>query len=59
MIVGLIGEGQEIHLGEEAGLIQWNQAIASSEAQWHVHCPTKVANYSLLPIRCILSMHWT
>lgn len=44
MMVGLIGEGQEIYVGEEAGLIQWNDAIAKSRAQWHVHCPTKVAN---------------
>jgi len=24
LMVALIGEGQEIHLGEESGLAQWN-----------------------------------
>jgi hypothetical protein len=43
MMVGLIGEGQEIHLGEEAGLGQWNQAIAAAGGNWTVHCPTKLA----------------
>lgn len=43
LMVGLIGEGQEIHVGEEAGLVQWNQAIAASPHQWTVHCPTHVA----------------
>lgn len=42
MIVGLIGEGQEIHLGEEAGLGQWNDAIASAGGRWIVHCPSKL-----------------
>jgi len=43
LMVGLIGEGQEIHVGEEAGLAQWNQAIAASEHNWTVHCPAHVA----------------
>ena len=30
LMVGLIGEGQEIYLGEEAGLAQWNDAIAKT-----------------------------
>jgi hypothetical protein len=44
MMIGLIGEGQEIHIGEEAGLIQWNQAIQSSNASWIVSCPSKVVD---------------
>lgn len=44
LMVGLIGEGQEIHLGEESGLIQWNDAIADSNVKWIVHCPEKIAN---------------
>lgn len=44
LMVGLIGEGQEIHLGEEAGLAQWNAAIASCTQPWIVHCPAKIAN---------------
>lgn len=41
VVVGLIGQGQEIHVGEEGGLIQWRQAIESSPApgQWTVHGP--------------------
>ena len=44
LMVGLIGEGQEIHLGEEAGLTQWNHAIASMSQPWIVHCPGKVSH---------------
>jgi hypothetical protein len=44
MVVGLIGEGQEIHLGEEAGLGQWNDAIRSMSEPWTVHCPAHVAH---------------
>jgi hypothetical protein len=47
MIVGLIGEGQEIHLGEEAGLGQWNDALKTVGEHWIVHCPSKVANLFL------------
>ena len=43
LMVGLIGEGQEIHIGEEAGLAQWNDAIAKSGERWTVHCPRKIA----------------
>jgi DUF2075 family protein len=43
MVVGLIGEGQEIHLGEEAGLSQWNDAIAAVGGAWTIHCPPKLA----------------
>lgn len=43
-MVGLIGEGQEISWGEEAGLAQWNQAIKSVDLSWIVHCPTHVAD---------------
>jgi hypothetical protein len=30
MVLALIGEGQEIHLGEEAGMAQWNDALAAT-----------------------------
>lgn len=41
VVVGLIGGGQEIHTGEEAGTIQWAQAIARSprRQEWSVHAP--------------------
>lgn len=42
LMVGLIGEGQEIHLGEESGLVQWNDAIKETNNEWTVHCPKKV-----------------
>jgi hypothetical protein len=44
LMVGLIGEGQEIYLGEEAGLTQWNDAIARTSDSWTVHCPRKIAD---------------
>jgi hypothetical protein len=39
VVIGLIGGGQEIHKGEEAGVAQWTRAIeASGRAQeWSVH----------------------
>lgn len=43
VMVGLIGEGQEIHIGEEAGLVQWNEAIRQVGGRWTVHCPARVA----------------
>jgi hypothetical protein len=45
MMVGLIGEGQEIHLGEEAGLEQWNRALAAVQGKWTVHCPEALADH--------------
>ncbi|MDH7492241.1 MAG: DUF2075 domain-containing protein, partial [Methanolinea sp.] len=43
-MVALIGEGQEIHLGEESGLGQWNEAIRKMKMPWIVHCPSKIAS---------------
>jgi hypothetical protein len=43
MLVGLIGEGQEIHLGEEGGLKLWSDAIEASGGDWTIHCPNHVA----------------
>ena len=45
MMVGLIGQGQEIHVGEEAGLQQWNDAIAAMKRPWVVHCPDTVSHF--------------
>jgi DUF2075 family protein len=44
MVVALIGEGQEIHVGEEAGLAQWNDALGKMKLPWTVHCPQKIAS---------------
>ena len=44
VLVGLIGSGQEIHVGEEAGLGQWRTALekAGGPGSWTVHAPRKV-----------------
>lgn len=44
VLVGLIGSGQEIHTGEEGGLVQWRRAVESSpkSAEWTVHVPAAV-----------------
>ena len=44
VVVGLIGEGQEIHEGEEAGIGQWRTALegAGNDSQWYVHGPPGV-----------------
>jgi hypothetical protein len=41
VVVGLIGSGQEIHVGEEAGIGQWRDAVerAPTPSSWTVHCP--------------------
>jgi hypothetical protein len=56
-LVGLIGEGQEIHLGEEAGLGQWNEAIRRSNQPWVVHCPSHVAGVFKAASRVEASEH--
>ncbi len=45
MVLGLVGEGQEIHKGEEAGLSQWADAIRhnTNSEQWEVHAAPKLA----------------
>jgi hypothetical protein len=43
VLVGLIGGGQEIHLGEEEGLIQWRDALESSPQDWTIHAPENLA----------------
>ncbi len=44
VVIGLIGTGQEIHVGEEAGLGQWRRAIEGSKtpSNWTVHAPAQV-----------------
>jgi hypothetical protein len=45
-VIGLIGSGQEIHIGEEGGLIQWRQAVEGSvnPRAWIVHGPPQVCD---------------
>lgn len=44
-LVGLIGHGQEIHTGEEAGIAGWFKAIESEHASsnWKVYAPPRFA----------------
>lgn len=46
VVLGLIGGGQEIHVGEEAGLVQWRWAVERSarSSEWTVHLPEAIAN---------------
>jgi hypothetical protein len=39
VVLGLIGTGQEIHVGEEGGLVQWRRAVegCSRPGSWIVH----------------------
>lgn len=41
IVVALIGEGQEIHVGEEEDIDQWQIGLKQSEQSWHVHCPAR------------------
>lgn len=45
VVLGLVGTGQEIHVGEEGGLVQWRWAVERSPrvAEWTVHAPSAVA----------------
>ncbi len=52
-LVGLVGDGQEIHSGEEAGMAQWADAARppSATATWHVHCPPRLRDeFAGLPV---------
>jgi len=54
VVVGLIGGGQEIHTGEEAGTVQWADAIGASpqSTQWVVHGPPAlVETFNRIPFR--------
>jgi len=46
LVVALIGEGQEIYVGEEGGLQQWADALdpSNTSADWDVICPPRLAN---------------
>lgn len=46
VVVGLIGGGQEIHVGEEGGIVQWRWAVERStrSTEWTVHAPLAVAD---------------
>ena len=45
VVVGLVGSGQEIHVGEEGGLGLWKRAIERSprSGDWTVHGPDEIS----------------
>jgi hypothetical protein len=43
VVVALIGEGQEIHLGEEEGIVEWNHSIRRTSGHFRVHVPERIA----------------
>lgn len=43
VVIGLIGGGQEIHVGEEGGIALWVEALARSEKNWEVSGPVEFA----------------
>jgi len=45
LMIGLIGEGQEIHLGEESGMKLWSEALNQSPIEWKLHCPGKLGHH--------------
>ncbi len=46
VLVGLVGQGQEIFSGEEGGIGQWRDAILShaDPSRWTVYCPPSLQN---------------
>lgn len=52
-LVGLVGDGQEIYSGEEAGIGQWRDAALPAKAGevWRVYCPSRIASeFAGLPV---------
>jgi Uncharacterized conserved protein (DUF2075) len=41
VVLGLIGDGQEIHTGEEGGMALWADAITRGKAEWQVVGPNR------------------
>jgi hypothetical protein len=41
-VLCLVGDGQEIHTGEEGGLDLWADALAESKEEWTVHGPPEL-----------------
>lgn len=42
VLIGLIGTGQEINVGEEDGLGLWREALAKTKTPWTVHAPAEM-----------------
>ena len=46
VVIGLVGEGQEIHLGEEGGLSLWDSAIQNQNVTVHSANETNLFSYA-------------
>ena len=64
VVIGLIGDGQEIHLGEESGLMLWNEAIKNCDIHVHTKHKDELFTYALrhttqqhLHLNCSLRSH--
>jgi hypothetical protein len=55
VVVGLIGEGQEIHVGEEEGLEQWDRGLAAC-SDWYLHCaPGQSEFFTAVPAQRLIT----
>ncbi len=43
LVLALVGQGQEIHTGEEGGMVQWAEALARTRQPWSVLGPPQQA----------------
>lgn len=61
VVIGLIGDGQEIHLGEESGLTLWNTAIQNQGITVHAkhenHLFSNAEQHEHLHLNCSLRSH--
>jgi DUF2075 family protein len=44
LVLALLGEGQEIHAGEEGGLALWCKALGQTSRAWTVHAPPRLVS---------------
>lgn len=58
VVLGLIGGGQEIHVGEEGGVAQWTDAISRSPQweRWRVHAPPGLSQQLQASLRAEVSL---
>ncbi len=44
VVIALVGQGQEIHTGEEGGMTQWADAVRESPGEWSVLGPPELTH---------------
>lgn len=60
VVIGLIGEGQQIYTGEEGGMELWAEAVQRGGEQWDVSGPSRFASIFEargIPYKSIESLH--